>query len=176
VEENMDNKYQSKKVALGGILAALAVICLFFAATLPTARLSLYALSSFFVSVVILEAGVKAGWLFYAATVIVSIIVIPDKIGVFPYVIFFGLYGIVKYYIEKLGKLIPEYIIKFAYFNACFFAAVFFLKELFMVEVAVKLPWGVIIAAFEIIFFIYDWVYTMFIDYYRNKIKTILKL
>lgn len=171
-----DNRSNTKKIALNGILGALTLICLFLAAILPTNRLAFYALSSFFISIAIIESGIKAGWLFYAATALLALIILPEKLGLVPYVIFFGFYGIAKYYIERLNKLIPEYIIKFAYFNLCLGIAWLLIRQLFVAEITVKLPWFVIVIALELIFLIYDLVYTMFIAYYRDKLKNKLRL
>jgi hypothetical protein len=171
-----DTRSTAKKAALGGILGALTIICLFFAVTLPTSRLSLYALASFFISVVIIETGIVSGWIFYGATGLLALLLLPDKTGVVPYVIFFGLYGIIKYYIEKLGKLVPEIILKLVFFNACFFAAVYLIKSFFMMEIKVQLPWWALILIFEVIFLVYDYVYSLFIDYFRKKIRPKLGL
>lgn len=166
----------TRKIALNGILGALALICLFLASVLPTNRLALYALSSFFISVAIIESGIKAGWLFYVSTAMLAMIIVPDKLRVVPYLVFFGLYGVAKFYIEKLNKLIPEYILKFVYFNACLAAAWFFIRQVFFSEITVKLPWIVIVIGLEIVFLIYDLVYTMFIAYYRDKLKKMLRI
>ena len=170
------NSINTKGMALSGILGALAVISLFFAAILPTSRLSLYVLSSFFISIIIIEYGIKPGWLFYVATSLLSVVLIPDKLGIIPYIIFFGIYGIVKVYIEKINKIVLEYFLKFAYFNICLFVAVYFIKNVFLENITVKLPWWLIIIALEIVFLIYDYVYTMFIAYYREKLKKILRI
>lgn len=161
---------------MSGILGALAVICLFLASILPTNRLSLYALSSFFISVVIIEGGIKAGWLFYAASTLLSLILVPDKPAIIPYVIFFGIYGIIKYHIEKINRLFIEYILKFVYFNLCMAAAILLIRQVFAESVKIALPWWVIIAVFEVVFFIYDYVYSMFIAYYREKLRKRLRL
>ncbi len=166
---------KTKRLALNGILGALSVICLLLADILPTNRISLYALSSFFISISIIENGIKAGWIFYAATCLLSFIVVPEKLGIVPYVIFFGIYGIVKFYIERLDRLVIEYILKFAYFNACMGIALWALKGLFRYELRIMLPVWLLVAAAEIVFFIYDIVYTMFINYYRNKLRALIK-
>lgn len=166
---------KTKRLALNGILGALSVICLLLADILPTNRISLYALSSFFISISIIENGIKAGWIFYAATCLLSFIVVPEKLGIVPYVIFFGIYGIVKFYIERLDRLVIEYILKFTYFNACMGIALWALKGLFRYELRIMLPVWLLVAAAEIVFFIYDIVYTMFINYYRNKLRALIK-
>jgi hypothetical protein len=166
---------KTKRLALNGILGAIAVICLLLANILPTNRISLYALSSFFVSISVIENGIKAGWIFYAATCMLSFIVLPDKLGVIPYAIFFGLYGIVKFYIERLNRLVLEYILKFVYFNACVGIAIAALNGFFRYELSAALPIWLLVIAAEVVFFIYDFVYTLFINYYRNKLRAILK-
>lgn len=171
-----DNSLNTKKIALNGILGALAVICLLMATILPTNRLSFYALSSFFIAIAIIESGLRAGWLFYAATSLLSLIVVPEKLGLVPYVVFFGIYGLVKYYIEKLDKLAIEYVLKFVYFNICMGIALLSASKLFGYSLTAKLPWWLLIIALEIVFLIYDFVYTLFISYYRDKLKPRLKL
>lgn len=170
------NSPDARKIALGGVLGALAVICLFLATVLPTNRLSFYALSSFFVAVMVMEWGIKAGWLFYAATSLVAIVVIPEKLEAVPYFLFFGIYGILKYYIEKINKQVFEYVLKFAYFNLCLLAAWFLIRQIFALSINIQLPWWGIIAVLEVVFFLYDFVYTLFIGYYRNKLKPMLKI
>ncbi len=166
---------KTKRIALNGILGALTVICLVLAAILPTNRLSLYALSSFFVAVSIIESGVKAGWIFYVATCLLALIVVPNKLGIIPYVIFFGMYGIVKYYIEKLNKIIVEYMLKLVFFNICVGIAALTVIEFFGFKLAVELPWWLLIIALQVIFFLYDIVYTLFINFYRGKLRPKLK-
>jgi hypothetical protein len=170
------NSIDTKGLALNGILGALTVISLLFATVLPTNRLSLYALSSFFISIIIIEYGIKSGWLFFAATGLLSIFLIPDKLGIIPYIIFFGIYGIVKVYIERIQSKVLEYFLKVVYFNICILIAVFFIKGVFLQSITVKLPWWLIIVALELVFIIYDYVYTLFIAYYRGKLKKILRI
>lgn len=167
---------KTKRIALNGILGAVAVICLLLAVIMPTSRISFYALSSFFVAVSIIESGARAGWLFYAATSLLALIIVPDKLGIVPYAIFFGLYGIIKFYIEKLDRIVLEYILKFVFFNACMGVAIWAVRDLFGFAVSSKLPWWVLIIALEVVFFVYDYVYTLFVAYYRDKLRPKLKL
>lgn len=172
----MKDGLKTKKIALNGVLGALAVVCLLMADILPTNKISLYALSSFFVSVAIIEGGIGSGWLFYLSTGLLSLILVPDKVMVVPYILFFGIYGIVKFYIEKLERISLEYILKFVYFNAC--AAIILVGASALLDEmpVLKFPWYLLLAGAEIVFFIYDIVYTMFINYYKNKIRSKLRL
>lgn len=174
----MNGKYSfnAKKVSLSGILLAFAVISLFLSTIVPTNTLSFYALSSFFVSVIVVEFGVKSGWVFYIASSLLALIILPEKVGLIPYAIFFGVYGLIKYYIEKLNNIVVEYILKVACFNLSLLAAIAFVKEFFLDKIKVDFPWWLIILGLELVFLIYDYVYTLFIQYYNTKLKKILKV
>ena len=165
---------KAKKVSLSGILIALTVISLFLSVIVPTNTLSFYALSSFFISIIIMEFGTNSGWAFYAASSILALIILPDKIGLIPYVAFFGLYGLIKFYIERLKKLLLEYILKIAYFTAAFAIAWTFAKEFFSSRINIGFPLLVLIIILEIAFIVYDYVYTLFIQYYNTKLRNML--
>jgi hypothetical protein len=166
----------AKRLTLGGVLIALTLIVLYAESVLPTSKLSLYVISSFFVSVIVIESGIRTAWIFYIASSLMALIIIPDKIAMIPYVVFFGVYGIIKFYIERLGKLIAEYILKFGYFNLCLLIAVLLIKEFFLDSLGVSFPLWIVIVGLEAVFLVYDYVYTLFIQYYNRKIRTVLKL
>lgn len=168
--------FGTKRLAVNGMLLALAVITLFFATALPTGRLSLYALSSFYTAVLVLEYGVGNGWVFYVASGLLSLLLVPNKPGVVPYIVFFGFYGLLKYYVERWNRPIPEYLAKLAYFNLCLAAALLLIRQLLLGSLAVSIPlWG-LIAVLQAVFLVYDYVYTLFIQYYQNRLKGLLRL
>jgi hypothetical protein len=174
-----DGSYVSntKKITVSALLLALNVLTLFFATTLPINKLSLYTLSSFFISIIIVEFGIKAGWVYYFASCFLSLIVIQIKIRLIPYVVFFGVYGIIKFYIEKLHNFILEYILKLAYFNICLAAAFIFIQKVIYLEISgINFPIWIIVIALEVIFIIFDYVYTLFAQYYINKLKPLLRI
>jgi hypothetical protein len=162
---------ETKRISLSGILLAFAVISLFLATIVPTNTLSFYALSSFFVAIIIIQFGIKSGWIFYIASSLLSLILLPDKAGLIPYLAFFGLYGIIKFYIEKLNKIVLEYILKLGFFNFALLIAIFLVKQFFLDRINIDFPWWIIIFALEIAFIAYDYVYTLFIQFYNTKLK-----
>jgi len=123
-----------------------------------------------------MEYGIKAGCIFYFASCILSFIIVPEKLELAVYIIFFGIYAIVKYYIEKLNNLAVEYVLKYVYFNAVLIISYVAVKFIFIRSLNLKYPWIVIILALEVAFLIFDYVYTLFIQYYRTKLKSILKI
>jgi hypothetical protein len=173
-----NNSFSAKSVSLGGILLALVILVLLVAVYSPVNELSLYALSSFFIAVVVIELGSKAGWIFYFTSCLLSVILIPNKIGLIPYILFFGVYGLVKFYIERLKRLALEYLLKLVYFNIYIGSSMLVVKEFLQENVInrIPFPWWSVIIILEVVFLLYDYVYTLFIQYYNQKIKKILKL
>lgn len=172
---DMNNNKRVKSITLSGILLAFTVICVFLAATLPTSRLSLYSVSSLFIAVIIIEVGTKAGWAFYLASSILSVVLIP-RLEVIPFVVFFGVYGLIKLYIERIHSRFVEYILKLVFFNICLVLGLIFLKELIMDGVKLSAPIYIIAALLEVVFLVYDYVYTLFIRFYSAQLKTKLKI
>ena len=72
------------KIALGGICLALTVIFLFGGSIVPGIELTLFAISSLFTAVMILETGVKGGVLLYAGAVLLGFAIIPNKLAMIP--------------------------------------------------------------------------------------------
>lgn len=171
-----NGSFNTRRMALTGILGALAVVTVFLAAVMPTGRLSLYCLSSFYVSVVIMEYRTGSGWLFYVATSLLSLIVVPDKISVIPYLLFFGVYGIVKWYAERIRKLGIEIALKLLYFNVSVGICYILAKEVLFSDVSIPAQWWALIAILEAVFLIYDYVYTLFIKYYNDRLRRLLKI
>lgn len=136
----------------------------------------MFALSSFFTAVIVMEFGTKNGWFFYIASSLLAVILIPEKAGIFPYIIFFGIYGLIKYYIERLDKIILEYFLKLVYFNISLAAVALLIKQFFLDYIKLDFPWWAVIIIFEVAFIIYDYVYTLFIRYYKDKLRKVLKI
>lgn len=112
---DLTNK-KTYQLALGGICLALTIIFMFGASIVPGAELTLYAISSLFIAVMILESGVKGGIALYIAAALLGLLIVPNKVGVLPYIGMFGLYGIVKFYIEKLKNPVAQVMLKVVFF------------------------------------------------------------
>mgnify|MGYP000751595750 FL=1 len=90
-----------KKISLGGILAGLIIISLMAASWLPTSRLFFLAASSLFSSIIIIKVDLASALLLYGATAILAFFIIPSKAIFIAYLLFFGLYGILNFYVSS---------------------------------------------------------------------------
>jgi hypothetical protein len=158
-----------RAIALGGIFGALCVLTLLAAVYMPTNTLFFYGASSMFVAFVVLETGIGAGWLFYASTVLLSFLLIPDKLAVLPYAAFFGIYGLIKCHIESLRKIVAEYILKGIFFVVCETGIYLLYTKVFAVEIISKIPIHYIVLLMIPVFYIYDYLYTRLLGFYIRK-------
>lgn len=162
----------TKKIATGGVLLALSIATLFGATFVPGIELTLYALSSVYVAIIILEFTVNTGWLFYFASVMLAFILIPNKGALIPYTIFFGIYAMMKYYIESFKKISQpvEVILKLLFFNLMFVLGFLFFGTLF--TGAIRIPdiaLPVILVLAQFFFLAYDYILTLLIGFYLKR-------
>ena len=166
------SRINTRGMAISGILLAASVVTLYLQMLVPIANFTIYMISSFYVAAVIIEAGSRAGWIFYISSCVLAFAFIPDKLFLIPYALFFGVYGIIKYHIEHLSRRPLEIFLKLAFFNAALIIIAYFFKELFLGDIALPdLPGPVLVLAFEAAFLAYDYCYTLMIDFYRKRIK-----
>lgn len=167
----MDRK-ETNTIALGGICLALTIVFLFGASFVPGVELTLYALSSLFVAVMVIERGPKSGIMLYIAAVILGLILVPNKLGMLPYICLFGYYGVVKYYIEKNFNLKMQIAVKAVLFAVVMAIGLWGTKGLLFGNI--ELPdysTMVIFAGGIIMMLLYDVIYTFAIRIYRERVK-----
>ena len=166
------NQTKTKTAATGGILLALSVVTLFGATFVPGIELTLYALSSFYVAFAMIEISQSAGWIFYIASVLLAFILVPDKSGLIPYAFFFGLYAIIKLYIEKSKKFPQplEIFFKLVFCNAMFALSFILFGELFLGPIQVpEVALPIILGGAQIFFLAYDYIFTLVIGFYLKR-------
>ena len=160
----------SRKIAYSGILLSLNIIILILVNIIPINTLFLLGLASLPIAVVIMEYGPKAGIIFYIGSVLLSFMIMANKAQWILYIFTFGIYGLVKYIIEKDRSFVQEYILKLLAANILIIFAYMILKQFIYIPVNIF-----IILVFEIAFIIYDFVYSQFIDFYNDKLRKFVK-
>ena len=169
--EIMDRK-GTNTIALGGICLALTMIFLFGASFVPGIELTLYALSSLFVAVVVIERGPKSGLLLYVAAAILGLILVPNKLGMLPYICLFGYYGVAKYYIEKSCGQTLQIIVKALLFAVILAIGLWGTKGLLFGNIDLpEYSAFIIFAGGIVMMMLYDAIYTFAIRIYRDRVK-----
>lgn len=168
----------SRKIAFTGIFTSVAVVLLHISTIMPTGKLTLYFLASWPVSIAIIEFGAGAGISAYFAACILSLLVSGNVFAIVPFAFFFGHYPIFKYFIEKGRKAAVEVLLKLAVFNLSWFMWYFLSKNLFIELLPVQLNnngWllTAFIAVMQVIFFVYDYMFSRLLFYYESKLRTV---
>lgn len=167
----------SYRVALGGIVAALCILTMFLAGILPALYIVLPMAAGILMMIMVVEVNVKWAVLTYFAVSILSIIVTFDKEAALLFVLFFGHYPILRFYIQKIRLKFPRIAVKFLTFNICiisfFYITVYLLGLDQMLEEMNdfgKYGAWIILSAMNIIFVLYDCNLDLCYKVYRRRI------
>lgn len=158
-----------KNITLGGISIALGVVILYLTNIMPISTISTLTVASCIIPIVIIRGNIKTSILVYLLTSIISFLILPLNHSIM-YILLFGIYGIIKYFIEKLNKLTLEIIIKLIFFNIVL-AIGYFIFNVFVPNSNFKFPIWIAIIAAQFVFLIYDYAMTLVITYYIKRFK-----
>jgi hypothetical protein len=159
---------KSKNITLGGIMIALSIIVLYLTTIIPINTIAILTLASSLIPITILKSDIKTAFIVYISTSILGFFFIPINFVLF-YTFFFGIYGILKYYIEKLKNLTFEIILKLIFFNSIFIL-ITLLIGFPLGNIDTKFPLLLIIIGTQIGFIIYDYSLSLIITFYLQKI------
>ena len=150
-------------LAVSAVLSALGVVIMLLGTVISVLDLTMVAIASIFIFFAVLEMGSPYQYLIYATTSLLSVLLLPDKFSAILYMMFGGIYPILKQKLERLAGVV-SWIIKAVYFNAVIVAAVLGAKHLFGIdEEELTL---ILFAVGNVAFFMYDIAMTKLITYY----------
>ncbi|EKY29416.1 DUF2232 domain-containing protein [Clostridium celatum] len=180
---------KAKDISLGGILVALTSIILYSASILPISTLTILTIASAIIPVCIIRSNVKTSIFVYISSSLIAFFLVPINIGLL-YFIFFGVYGIIKYFIERMRKENIEIILKLLFFNIAFLIGFIIMQNILGINIVAGLETLVskfvdtstsLIASIVLwivaqpIFLIYDYAMTMIITFYLERIHKVSK-
>ena len=170
-------KRTAHRVSLTAMFASMSLLFLVLASVLPTARAAMYFLSSIFVMGLVLEEEIGLAFMMFAVVSALSLLFIaPRSLIVIPYVLFFGHYGIGKYYIEtNIRDKVVRYIVKLLYYNVAliliFLIAQAASQSTFSNLVGFNISLWILVPLAEVAFVLYDFLFTKVTAYYFNHIR-----
>ena len=118
----MKRRTEAKRLALCGILAALAVGLMFLGGMIPIAVFACPVLASMVLIPVYCECGFRFGLVWYGAVALLCVLLGPDKEAAILFV-FFGYYPMLQKLIGRLRNRGVKWLLKLLYFNISIFAA-----------------------------------------------------
>lgn len=170
----MPNK-KSEIVAFGVVLTGLSLLLILLTRAIPFAEMALPAVAGALLIVGVMELGPKWSAVIYAAVSLFALIFTFDNGAAFYYIVFFGLYSIVKNHIEHLHSKPLQWVVKIIFFNLCAVALYFIISAVSGLPSAfAKYGLPIIAVAANAIFIVYDIALSRLIVTYvfklRNKI------
>lgn len=165
-----------KRIVVCGALCALAVIILYLGALIEVLDLSMGAIASLVIVLIVIEMGYSYAWISYAAVSILSVILLPQKFAAILFAAFMGFYPIVKSYLEKIGSAVLRWVIKLLTANAAL--VVFFLAVKYFVpnELETDLMMWTLYIMSNGAFILYDIAVSKLITAYFYKFRERLKI
>lgn len=163
-------------VSLSAVYAALSLAMLFLAALMPSGRMGLTAAAGLFPAAAVVSCGLPAGFLCYVGSAILALLLLSDKGLAILYLLFFGLYPLVKGAIERMRRLAPELALKLLFFNGVFTLVLrAFSALLYSMIPWEALPlWGMYLAG-NAIFLLYDFGFSKMICFYQRRVDQVLR-
>ncbi len=167
----------SYRVALGGIVSTLCLITMFLAGIIPALYLVLPMAAGILMMIIAVEVNTKWAMLTYIAVSILSFFITFDKEAALIFILFFGHYPILRFYIEKIGNKPVRTAVKFILFNVCIISYFYITVYLFGLTQLLdefddfgKYGGFVILAIVNIIFVLYDYNLKVAHILYRNRL------
>ena len=126
---------ESSKAALGGIVAALAVVIMLSTYISPLLVYTAPPFAGLLLIFIIKEIGYSWAFGTYAAVSLLSVFIIADKESAVFYTFFFGYYPIVRAFLCSKIKINPlSFLLGLLIFNASLFVSVWFCSTIFGID------------------------------------------
>jgi hypothetical protein len=173
----------AKKLAFLGLLLSFDVVLIILSGILEFNTLFILAAASFCVGIAIREIGIGTGFSFYLASILLSLILAPNKFHCITYAAM-GLYLVIfEYSFHKLvnvrsgsNRVKMLWVVKYIAFNAMYIPILFLLPKL-IYEGALNVGiYAVLFFGGQVALYVYDRAYIYFQRYIWGSFRKNLKL
>ena len=164
---------QTKKITLSAMIVALGTVLMVVGGLVEMLDLTVCAVASLLVAFVYIEIGSPYTWLVWICTSLATFLCMPGKFIWLIYFLIFGIYPILKAYVEKLphGAWL---ILKFLFINAMLWLLIFGFELILGIPFfAVDKLWlkaGVYIVM-NVAFVAYDVFITVLVRFYFERLR-----
>jgi len=162
----------TKKITISALTTALGSALMAVGAVWELVDMALAAFASFFIVFILIEVGSPYPWLVWITTSLITFLFFPGSTVWLMYFVF-GVFPILKYYIEKLKR--PFWFpLKLLYVNACIIGLIYAVDFIFgmpLFETEYLILKIALYALLNVAFFAYDRLLTLLIRLYNGKYR-----
>ena len=170
----------TKKITISAMATALSASFMAIGAVWELVDMALAALASFLIVIIIIEVGWPFPWLVWITSSLITFLFFPGSTVWLMYFVF-GVFPILKYYIEKLKRPF-WFLLKLIYVNACIIGLIYvmelvfgmplFATELFIVKIALYIVLNGAFMAYDRLLTL---LIRLYIGKYRQRFKHLFK-
>lgn len=164
----------SKVIAYSGIASALSVVMLFLGSIIWVLGYTMPLVASLIMIVLLDSVSKRSALLTFVSTSVISFILLNDKECVLLYVLFFGYYPLIRDKINDIKPKFLSYLLKFVTFNVAMVLVQVLCVYVFGIPFDDMLgKWGIVvfIICLNLVFVVFDKLYTVLLKLYRIKLK-----
>ena len=167
------------RIALCGVLAGFSVLVMLLSAIDIGMTYALPMVAGAILIVPVIEFGKGTAVMTYAAVALLSMILPANKESALMYAFLFGLYPILKSFIDRIKNNPLRLAVKFVYFNAAALAAIGLAAWLFQIPVddgsLGRYGVYILLALGNVAFIIYDVALSRWVGLYLLKVQPLLR-
>ena len=164
---------QTKKITISAMMVALGTAVMLLGAVIDVLDLSVCAIASLLVVFIYIEIGSYYPWLVWICTTLTTALIYPASVMWVEYALVFGLYPLIKAYIERLPRW-TWLIIKLVYINAVIWG-IFCVSELLLgipfFEEENMILTVVTYLLMNVAFIAYDFFIVVMVRFYSEKLR-----
>ena len=175
---------KAKEITLGAIMIALTSIILYSTSLIPINTLTILTIASAIIPICIIRSDIKTASFVYIASSLIAFFLVPINISIL-YVMFFGIYGIIKFFAERMKNIYIEYLLKILFFGISFLITFIIFKNVIGINVVEGIQKVVekfistnvrglsgmmLYISANVVFLIYDYALTLIITFYMDRI------
>lgn len=164
-------KNKTKNIVISALFIAFGVITLYISSVFPPVRMTMLLLSGFVIAISTFETTIIYGIISFLSTTIISILIVPNKMVLIPYVLLFGSYSLIKNILDKnINNKKINWLIKIVLFTVISIINSIFVKFIFLKMNNVGYIVAIIIFSLCIFYdFLLKWIELWYINNFKSK-------
>lgn len=164
---------KTKRLSISAVLTALSVAIMYIGALTGVLDISAVVIASFAVMLADFELRIPYNLMVYAGTSVLSFLILPNKQTALMYILFGGIYPIIKRYLCAVRPKLLSYALRVLSFELMLTAILWLVAKFFMLD---DYTWiyshlWIVYLVLTPIFLLYDYVIELVAGFYYAKIR-----